>query len=282
MSRPGDIDAHAGTIPGPVHPKKHPPKKVRYMNPIQEISLVSKSTKAGYPAALVPIASAMGKQFARDVAPVWGSAVPAVTTGGAITPDPSPLTMQNTLDVDGAAGYHDEARGLARGFVATPPNAPILVGSNADSVTASHEALEMFANPATNLNVDMPDGSSTWRELCDAVENDTYEIDGVSVSNFLYPAWFDGEAPAGTKLDHLGKLSKPFTMTSGGYMGVRTEPGTVSQVFARVHGSEPKDDSMHHVGTIGGRDVHVLFGHDFPQEKRAAKIAKVKRLAGIR
>lgn len=266
---------------------KHPPKKkAKYMNPIQEINLTSTSTKPGYPACLEPMAKAIGRQIGRDVAPVWGKN-PAVSTGTPITPDPSPLAMQNVVPVPGAAGFHEESNGLARGFVATPADAPVLKGSNADAVTASHEAIEMIINPATNVNVDMPDGtSSTWQEGCDAVENDTYDEtleDGtvVTLSNFVYPAWFDPQAPAGSKFDHLGLLKAPFTMRPGGYMGVRTEPGTVSQVFARAHGSEPKEGSIHHIGMKGGREVHVLFGHDYPEEKKAAKIAKVKARAGL-
>jgi hypothetical protein len=56
-------------------------------------------------------------------------------------------------------------------------------------------------------------------EMSDPVEEDTFEVDGVPMSNFVHPSWFEPfKHPAGTKFDHLGKLKKPFSMTKGGYM----------------------------------------------------------------
>jgi hypothetical protein len=52
----------------------------------------------------------------------------------------------------------------------------------------------------------------------------------VEVSNFVLPAWFDPIPVDGAKFDWLGKLSKPFSMTKGGYVIVRNQ-GSVSQVF---------------------------------------------------
>ncbi|MES1151634.1 MAG: hypothetical protein ABUL54_07040, partial [Dongia sp.] len=37
--------------------------------------------------------------------------------------------------------------------------------------------------------------------------------------SFVYPAWFEPfKHPKGTKFDHLGKLSKPFSVTKNGYV----------------------------------------------------------------
>jgi hypothetical protein len=55
--------------------------------------------------------------------------------------------------------------------------------------------------------------------MCDAVEEDTFMVDGLEMSNFVYPTWFEPfEHPRGTKYDHLGLLTKPFSMTKGGYI----------------------------------------------------------------
>jgi hypothetical protein len=37
--------------------------------------------------------------------------------------------------------------------------------------------------------------------------------------SFVYPSWFEPfRHPAGTKFDHLGKLSKPFSLSKNGYV----------------------------------------------------------------
>jgi hypothetical protein len=61
------------------------------------------------------------------------------------------------------------------------------------------------------------------------VEEDTFEVDGIPMSNFLHPSWFEPfKHPAGTKYDHLGKLKAPYTMTKGGYM-IIMKNGKISQ-----------------------------------------------------
>jgi len=50
----------------------------------------------------------------------------------------------------------------------------------------------------------------------------TFLVDGLQMSNFVYPAWFEPfKHPRGTKYDHLGLLKAPFTMTKGGYVIVK-------------------------------------------------------------
>lgn len=73
---------------------------------------------------------------------------------------------------------------------------------------------------------------------CDPVEGDSYQITvpysgtpKISVSNFVFPSWFDRENPKKTKFDYLGKLTKPFTMTAGGYV-IKLVDGVEKSVFA--------------------------------------------------
>jgi hypothetical protein len=55
--------------------------------------------------------------------------------------------------------------------------------------------------------------------MSDPVEEDTFPVDGILMSNFVHPSWFEPfKHPSGTKFDHLGLLTKPFSMTKGGYM----------------------------------------------------------------
>jgi hypothetical protein len=217
---------------------------------------------------------AIGEQLARDVAPIWGQ-VPGlefVRKGQTPLSGSAHCYIQDQPDVEGALGYHDEDEdGIPYIKVFCAPTldngGSVLTGADSVSCTLSHEVIELVGDGPANIWVDGPDGTDYARELCDAVEGDVYQVHGVTVSNFLYPAFFDPKATSGSKLDHLEKLRRPFAMTPGGYQIRRTEPGRVSQVFAR---HEP--GAVHAVE--GG--VFLVFGPQFPHWKRALKMRKAK------
>jgi hypothetical protein len=99
------------------------------------------------------------------------------------------------------------------------------------SVTACHELFEMVIDPIANLWAEAADGTEYAYEMSDPVEEDTFLVDGIEMSNFVYPAWFELFVhPAGTKYDHLGLLKKPFSMTKGGYVIIK-QKGKVTEVF---------------------------------------------------
>jgi hypothetical protein len=90
------------------------------------------------------------------------------------------------------------------------------------SVTASHELFEMVVDPIANLWAEGTKGRQYAYELCDPVEEDSFVVDGLQMSNFLHPVWFEPfQHPLGTKYDHIGLLAKPFTLRKGGYMIVK-------------------------------------------------------------
>lgn len=138
------------------------------------------------------------------------------------------LYLWNSVDVDEALGYHDaNNRGIPFGFVFTELAKQL--GENW-SVTLSHEALELLGDPEVNLLVQGPhpaEPSRTvfhWYEMCDAVQAETYEIDGVAVSNFVLPLYFTGGDELGGRNDFLGRTYKGKTLRSfgvnpGGYVG---------------------------------------------------------------
>ena len=49
----------------------------------------------------------------------------------------------------------------------------------------------MFVDPNCNLWASDGKTRNYSFEVCDPVEAPTYDVDGVSVSNFVTPAWFD-------------------------------------------------------------------------------------------
>ena len=100
----------------------------------------------------------------------------------------------------GADGWHTVAgHGLPYAHVFADPSiangSDWLTGPDSISSTASHEALEMLADPAAN-EYSYYGPRLTWaREVCDAVQATSYRIVAhgmkVSVSNFVLPACFD-------------------------------------------------------------------------------------------
>ena len=87
------------------------------------------------------------------------------------------------------------------------------------SLAASHELFEMVLDPMANLWADKTRHTQYAYEVCDAVEEESFLVNGFPMSNFVYPSWFEPfEHPRGTKFDHMGSLKAPFSMTEGGYV----------------------------------------------------------------
>jgi len=168
------------------------------------------------------VASAVGVQLARDVAPAWGLAPPRVDTRvyesiedvprGAL-----PVILLPDSDVAGYLGYHGETNfGMFYARVFTRGQAPAEI-----SRTISHEAIEALVDPSCNRWVDGPEGLVYALEAADPVEADGYPIDlggiVVQVSDFVLPAWFDPATPAEAPTDHLGLVKGPWQIRPNGH-----------------------------------------------------------------
>ena len=174
------------------------------------------------------LTAALQACFDQYFLPVWGYPVELYNTTKA-KPSDWQLVYFDNADQAGALGYHELTKGgqpVSKIFVETTLKDNELV-----SVTACHELFEMVIDPIANLWAEAADGTEYAYEMCDPVEEDTFEVNGIAMSNFLHPSWFEPfKHPAGTKYDHLGRLTEPFSMTKGGYMIVK-KAGRVSQVF---------------------------------------------------
>jgi hypothetical protein len=189
-------------------------------------------------------------QLSLHVLPAYNMKAATVTFYADKTKVPGYAWVISVLDNStqaGALGYHSEDNDKVDGYIFAQPvlsNAGVVLydTNNPQNVSVasvlSHEICEMVGDRFANAWVDGPaiaQGSEYAQELCDPVEGDSYAITvngaKVSVSNFIFPSWFNPEATTvNLPFDYLGKLKAPFTMTPGGYMIVR-QSGTVSQVF---------------------------------------------------
>ncbi len=181
--------------------------------------------------------------------PVWGYPVKLYNTKVPKRTDWQ-FVYFDDADTAGALGYHDltkDGQPVSKVFVTTT-----LADNQLVSVTAAHELFEMVIDPIANLWSEAPDGTEYAYEMCDPVEEDTFLVDGVQMSNFVHPSWFEPfKHPPGTKFDHLGLLTKPFSMTKGGYVIVKKK-GKVTQVF----GSKAKEKRFGHEDRLGHRSEY--------------------------
>jgi hypothetical protein len=171
----------------------------------------------------------VAKQAREQAAPVWDLKPPKVVyrdSEEVTEPGAFKVVIFDDADLAGALGYHsDGPDGLPYGrvFVKITQKHNLSV-----SGVLSHEVLEIMMDPQANYWADnWNEGLSYALEVADPVESDYYKVSveggEVEVSNFVLPGWFDPHPPAGSKFDWLGKLSKPFTMTDGGYVIIRDQ-----------------------------------------------------------
>ena len=134
-----------------------------------------------------------------------------------IPPHAHVITLTDTIadQPAGVLGYHTEDQGgKLWGIVAAQPElsngGQVSTGDWSVSSVLSHEVLEMYIDPNCNLWSNDGRGSIYTFEVCDPVEAPSYAVDGVSVSNFVTPAWFDPQAAPTAQFDKLGLLTAPF------------------------------------------------------------------------
>jgi hypothetical protein len=164
-------------------------------------------------------------QVSRDFLPIWGIAAQLNFHPSKIAaPGSWQLVILDDSDQADALGYHETtADFLPLGKVFAKSDQ--LAGTQW-SVTASHELLEMLADPYIDLTaeVDNADGSITMYayEVCDAVEADSlgYAIGLTLVSDFVAPAWFSPLSLPGKLYDFKGHVTAPFQIAPGGYIGI--------------------------------------------------------------
>ncbi len=116
------------------------------------VSIINES-KLAAPAEVQAAAAALQRQVSEHFAPAWGvdATLSLVAAGAKPLPGSWWLVILDDSDQAGALGYHDltdEAMPLGKVFVKTAQDAGVKW-----TITASHELLELLADPAINLTV---------------------------------------------------------------------------------------------------------------------------------
>jgi len=261
------------------------PQLSHTLTPTIQISVINESTVLADP-DVVPVVAALQKQVTNDFRPVWGiDAELNVVPHGSQPPTGSWwLVLLDDSDQANALGYHDlTSEGLPIGKVFAASD---LKAGTSWTVTASHELLEMLGDPNINLTVFVQNSNTAGilyaYEVCDACEDDSlgYQIDNVLVSDFVYPAWFEGfRAEGSTQFDRINRIQAPFQLLVNGYIGIfNVTAGTGWQQRT----AEARPTNLLHRGGIGTRrerrsTPHDMWINSLPQRKIVGNAQKYRQ-----
>lgn len=178
--------------------------------------------------------NAISQQFKEDVVPKWSH-----TKGHCeIVTDGHYDAVIYLIDGDENAhslGFHNkEKHSTPAGVVFVKEIQKFYKNTDGDfsvSCVMSHEAIEIYCDPCANLWIRKNDGKFIAYEAVDPVEGYSYVIDGISVSNFVFPDWFDENTKA-TEFDKLLKTKKPLTVSDRGrLLMLHPSNGTARHVY---------------------------------------------------
>jgi hypothetical protein len=185
------------------------------------------------PVILGKIAAATTTYLNQYVAQYWGGAGTYAVRAGAGKKDVQTgeivcAIVDSLPDAPGAVAYHDVAgHEVPVIFLARTQCNALVTGADSVSSALSHELAETAGDPACNLWA--RDTKYEWaHELCDAVQEWGFEIDGVAVSDFVLPSFFapGSEGPwnyLGTKSANTA-LKSALATAPGGYQ-IRSSAG---------------------------------------------------------
>lgn len=146
----------------------------------------------------------------------WNTAAATLQFSSDPPADTWQIWIVDNADVAGALGYHDFTPGgrpISYVFAKTALDA----GYGWTGVF-SHELVEMLGDPYIQRCEQTGDTQFHALELADPVEAEQfgYEIDGIAVSDFVLPAWFNPKATKGP-FSFKHHCTAPLQVLDGGY-----------------------------------------------------------------
>jgi hypothetical protein len=184
----------------------------------RHVALVSEESKITM-RELAAVAGALQKQATRDLGPLWTleATVTAYQALDDLPLDYWPVIVMDDIKDPSAAGYHEDKNGQPFALVQY---------SRGWTLTASHEVMEMLVDPFGRRLVagESPvKGQGRVRfltEVCDPCEAEAYayRINGVVVSDFYTPHYFDPKKATGVRYSFTDAIKEPKQVLRGGYL----------------------------------------------------------------
>jgi hypothetical protein len=198
-----------------------------------QIAVINLSTRVDESAIYAAI-RAVNRQIENDFAPYWhvhGSlrlegkiGTQASKKKARYRGDAMIYILDSCADSAHDFGYHEvNHRGVPCGFVYIDLASKL---TEPWTVSLSHEALEILADPEVNRLIQGPHPGKPrrqvfhWLEICDPVQNEIYEIDGIALSDFVLPLYYTRREEIDSRNDFLGRADlRSFGLCKGGYLG---------------------------------------------------------------
>jgi hypothetical protein len=174
------------------------------------------------------VAAALNIQVTRDLPQFWSisATVMYLPSPHKVPAGVWPVQLVKSLP-PGEGGFHlDKHKQPYAKVIATPKN-------DGWTIAASHETLEMLLDPYGNrlqssVEIEIKankivDGTGQYGylvEACDPCEDDKfgYTINGVVVSDFITPHFYDPMVTPGTRYSFTGAIKAPRQILPGGYI----------------------------------------------------------------
>jgi hypothetical protein len=187
---------------------------------LRHVALISETERVSAN-DLMAVAAALQKQATRDLAPIWdiGATVDAFGGLADMPVDYWPIIIRDDIGYN-AAGIHLDHNGQPFALVSSDGSRDVW------SLTCSHELCEMLVDPFGNRlvagdSIKPGQGRVNYLvEVCDPSEGSrcAYSVNGVRVSDFYTPHFFDPVAAPGVRYSYTGALTRPRTILPDGYV----------------------------------------------------------------
>jgi hypothetical protein len=197
------------------------------------------------------VAAALTIQVTRDLTQFWNiqATVTYLPDAKKIPASVWPVFLVKSLP-PGEGGFHMDKH--------NQPYAEVIASAGSDewTIDASHETLEMLVDPSGNRlqpstsieikNGKIVDGTGEFAylvEACDPCEADNfgYGIQGVAVSDFLTPHFYEPTVTPGTRYSFTGAIKAPRQILPGGYISWVNQQADEIQQLLWVDTSKPPE-----------------------------------------
>jgi hypothetical protein len=202
------------------------------------------------------VAAALDKQVTRDFGPLWGvlATVDPVFSLEDIPVGYWPIVLRDRIKAPGADGFHKDRFGQPFARMAL---------TDSWSLTASHECLEMLADPFGDRMIPGPsirkgrERVSYLVEVCDPPESEefAYTVNDVLVSDFITTAFYDPVKVAGVRYSFTGAIEHPRQVLEGGYISWRNQTNEhIEQLIVKNGKNHFKDLGVWHPSSRSVRE----------------------------
>ncbi len=244
---------------------------------INQVALVSQTERVTT-AQLSVASAAIQRQVTRDASPIWdlNATVDAFDSINDVPIGYWQVVIKDTIPVNAQGVHENDANGQPFALVEFSENWIL---------TTSHECLEMLVDPSGNRivtgnSVAPNQGRVQYLvEVCDPSEAAAfgYTVNGVLVSDFYTPNFFDPVVAPGVRYSFTGAITGPRQVLDGGYLSwFDPQSNHVFQLFVE-NGQNRFEDLGEFPKGFGS--LRMFADRNSSKERKAAeKTAKPKGL----